>query len=231
MIWVYQDSLTMRYLSDMNIWLVVQFWHAQIVRSLTPFLMLIIVSIHLPIYWSNIGLNIPILVKKQHSLITTYTLASKTSESCLLIVNVQGRRTHKKNKSDLSKAALCDCLNPITLTNSVSICNSHTIPSLSIMLWSERFLKKSFADLNFSRVGYMGSTNKLEFSCLGNSRHMVHTPVSSFTSRIAPAKISSPCIIIETLKPKNSPSHVPCHCVMTNCNRKIVAAGEIKCHQ
>ena len=51
---VYKDSLTFTYIPNINIWLVLQFWYPH-VGSLIPLLMLIINTMHSPIYLSNIG--------------------------------------------------------------------------------------------------------------------------------------------------------------------------------
>ena len=51
---IYKDSLTLRYQSNMNIWLVSQFWYP-VLGSLIPALLLIINTISSPIYWSKIG--------------------------------------------------------------------------------------------------------------------------------------------------------------------------------
>ena len=54
--WVYKDSLTLTYAPNINIWLVLQFWYPW-VGSLVPLLLLVIDTMHLPIYQTNTGLD------------------------------------------------------------------------------------------------------------------------------------------------------------------------------
>ena len=52
----YKDSLTLTYPPNINIWLVLQVWYPQVGSSI-PLLMLIIDTMHSPIYRSNNGSN------------------------------------------------------------------------------------------------------------------------------------------------------------------------------